>query len=84
MEYYANFRVNNGTCYMRPITGTNKKELRNRIRDHAEAERFAGNEGTFSVWHEDKDGDRIYDYFGYIFSNGRIFYDKARVGQVVM
>jgi hypothetical protein len=48
-KYYANFSVNNGTMYMQPIWGNNKRKLAKQIRDVALAEIFQGNTGCFSV-----------------------------------
>ncbi len=48
--YFANFKANNGTSLMEPITGTNKSILIKDIRHIAEANRFAGNECSWSVF----------------------------------
>ena len=55
--YFANFSANNGTCFRTPIKGTNKKELIQRIRSIAEAERFAGNECSWAVWLDDENDE---------------------------
>lgn len=80
MKYYANFRVNNGTRLMSPITSRNKNELRSDIRDSALAETFQGNTGSFYVWHEEANCP-ICDYYGEIYCDGSIRYIKEMIGQ---
>lgn len=80
MMYKANFKVNNGTRLMRPLTGTNKKVLCTEIRDYALSELFSGNSGNFKVWHDDADGMPICDIFAEIDYNGNVHYIREAIG----
>lgn len=71
-NYQANFSANNGTSFETPIKGTNKKELIQRIRSIAEAERFAGNECSWAVWLDDENNEDEYNIIakGGMLANG--------------
>ena len=83
MKYYANFRANDNTSFIKPIEGTNKYKLRNEIRAIAEGERFLGQDAAFGVWHTNDNGDDVHDFCGRILPNGQIVYDREYEGQVI-
>lgn len=58
MEYYAIFSANNGTSFMRPITGSNKCKLLKDIREIALANMFAGSSASWYV--DDANGKTVY------------------------
>lgn len=83
MMYKANFRVNNGTRLQKPITGTSKTEVRNRIRRMALAELFQGNEGMFTVWYDDDNSFRRCVYYAEISRNGKVYYISDAIGSIL-
>lgn len=68
--YYAQFSANNGTRFLRPLTGRNKEKLIVAVRSAANAERFAGNTASWYVWYYEA-GRRVYLAAGKIDRNGR-------------
>lgn len=48
--YYAQFSANDGTRFLHPLTGCNKRKLIVAVRSAAEAERFVGNTAWWWVW----------------------------------
>lgn len=68
--YYAQFAANNGTRFLHPLTGCNKKKLIVAVRSAAKAERFVGNTAWWWVWYYEA-GLRLYVAAGKIGRNGR-------------
>lgn len=68
--YYGQFSANNGTHFLRPITGRNKEKLIVAVRSAANGERFAGNTASWYVWYY-AGGRRVYVAAGKIDRNGR-------------
>lgn len=71
--YTANFYANNGTTFIDPLTGSNKREIISHIRQTASAERFAGNTAKWYVW---RNGKCV--AAGYIDDSGYHRYDDLR------
>ncbi len=72
MTYYANFKANNGTFWLRACQFTSKKAAIRAAKNAAKAERFAGNESKWYVYtREDDDSPNICVASGIIDRNGR-------------
>lgn len=67
--YYANFKVNNSTTLITPLTDTDKARLLKSIRSYAMAERYEGANATWLIWREEVVNSygmtrRVYVYAG--------------------
>lgn len=72
MTYYANFKANNGTCWLRDCQFTNKEAAIRAAKHAADAERFEGNEAKWYVYtREDDYSPCICVASGIIDRNGR-------------
>lgn len=56
MKYFANFNVNNGTRFERPIMDTNKKRIIKDIKEIAKGEIFCTSTNSGSFFVEDETG----------------------------
>ena len=79
MTYYANYKANDGTTFLKPIAGPNKKKLISEVREIANGQRFAGSTCSWTVWK--RDGNNcIVIAAGGTRNSGKRYLDKERIG----
>ena len=75
-KYFANFNVDNGTRYQKPISDTNFNRIKKDIIEIAKGNIFQTPGNTGFVWVEDENGQEIYRAMICVSSSGSVYTRK--------